>query len=115
MIRNLTPHPINLYLRDDTDAALVHFGPGDVVPVAGPPARLRTIDLGTFNEGTAVYESVEFGHVNGLPEPEPGVWYVVSLPVVLVCHDRRDLMVPYREVRGENGTVVGCRSLARPS
>lgn len=114
MIRNLTPHPINIYSREDTDLALVHFGPDEVIPVDGPrPARLATVELGTQRHDGAEYELVEFGHVHNLPEPVPDVWLVVSLPVALAVR-RPDLLVPYREVRDENGTVAGCRALARP-
>jgi hypothetical protein len=115
VIRNLTPHPIQIYSRDDTDLALVHFGPDEVLPVAGVPARLAMVELGTKDHNGVVYELVEYGPAHSLPEPEPGVWLVVSLPVALACGpSRTDLLVPYREVRDENGTVAGCRMLARP-
>lgn len=44
-----------------------------------------------------------------------GYQYIVSLVVALGLADRRsDLLVPYREARNAFGTVIGCRSLARP-
>ena len=105
MIRNLTPHPIKVV---DGDIVETH-------DPAGPPARLATVDLGTQEDRGTVYELVEFGHVHDLPEPEPHVWLIVSLPVALAClPGRSDLLVPYREVRNDQGTVVGCEMLARP-
>lgn len=117
MIRNLTPHPVRIMLDEPwpIDSPL----PADMVqeefPPAGPPARLAMVDLGRQNDGTAVYQLVEFGHVHDLPEPEHGVWFIVSLPVALACRGRSDLLVPYQEVRNHEGTVIGCRSLARPA
>lgn len=108
-ILNLTPHPINRYGNEDH--------PVEVIPAEPTPARIATIDLGTnllAKNGPAV-ELVEFGHVNGLPEPEPDTWHVVSLPVALASPHRADLLVPYVEVRNDAGTVVGCRFLAMPA
>ena len=70
------------------------------------------IELG----GSGPYELVEFGHAHDLPPKQDGVWLIVSLPVALACvpGGRSDLIVPYREVRNDEGTVVGCRTLAQP-
>lgn len=107
MIKNLTPHSINLYGNEDH--------PVQVIPPEEKPARLATIELGTnLIAGGGSVELVEFGHVNGLPQPEPDTWYVVSLPVALALPGRSDLLVPYLEVRNDAGTVVGCRFLAMP-
>jgi hypothetical protein len=117
VIRNLTPHPINLYPAgtDASDIELVHDGPADVLPVDGPPVRLAMVELGTQSGYGAPVELVEFGHAHNLPEKVDGTWLVVSLPVALAClPGRDDLLVPYLEVRGETGSVVGCRMLARP-
>lgn len=42
-------------------------------------------------------------------------WFVVSLVVALAAGNRTDLLVPYREVRNLEGSVIGCRQLARPT
>ena len=45
----------------------------------------------------------------------PTTWYMVSLALALSqAGYRPDLLVPYREVRNREGTIIGCRSLARP-
>jgi hypothetical protein len=38
----------------------------------------------------------------------------VPLVVALIVTERRDLLAPYSMVRNSDGTVVGCRVLARP-
>lgn len=107
---NLTPHPINIY-RDRA----VEDGPDEVIPASGTVARIATIELGTNTSPNSRrnYELVEYGHAHDLPQPEPGVDYIVSLVVALACHGRGDLLASYIEVRNAEGTMVGCRYLQR--
>ncbi|MFJ2630822.1 hypothetical protein ACIO6U_02510 [Streptomyces sp. NPDC087422] len=112
MILNFTPHPIRLYAaerEDGFDDLEPHLR--EVIDPEPVPARLATIELG----GGFTFELVEFGHAEHLPPKRDGVQYIVSLVVALALRDRRgDLLVPYREVRDSNGTVIGCRALAQP-
>jgi len=131
-IRNLTPHRVRLYPEDAPDV----IGPGgplpdEVIPVHGPPARLAMVERSQdevshlypaegsvpwgvdTGHGVVGITPVEYGHATGLPEPDGG-WFLVSLPLALALPERTDLLVTYREVRDEVGTVVGCRALARP-
>lgn len=131
MIVNLTPHPLHIYPADCPD----RIEDGAVEPLfsvapSGKTARLVENSLGTWftlafdgqvpaESFTAVpVEGVEYGHIDGLPVPDgyetPRTWYVVPLVVALAAPGRSDLLVPYRDVRNINGTVVGCRQLARP-
>lgn len=110
MIVNLTPHPIALFGNRP-----VGDGPEEVIPPSGTVARIATIDLGTnlsANSG-ASYELVEYGQAHGLPAPQDGTDYVVSLVVALAVRGRSDLFAPYLEVRNEQGTMIGCRFLQR--
>lgn len=114
-IVNLTPHPIRIYHPntpdriDDLATGLLHL-----IPTSGKVARLATIDLGTWYSIDGVpIEGVEYGHAHDLPEPAEGVHYVVSLALALGQQGRDDLLVPYSEVRNGDGTVVGCRVLAK--
>jgi hypothetical protein len=123
---NLTPHPIRIYPIDTPD----RIDPADHEPILvlppspdHPPARLGQIDLGTQNLGLGVpVEYVEFvphgGTVNPLPERLDGTWYVVALVVAIALayrpNGRGDLLVPYLEVRNLEGTMIGCKMLARP-
>jgi hypothetical protein len=128
-ITNLTPHPIRIYgwgVPDRIDPA-DHEVPFTLEP-SGTVARIGEIELGTQTmRGVPVpVEYVEFHHVNGLPPvyenyDDNTEWYVVSLALALQMvalprdrGGRNDLLVPFREVRNLDGTVIGCRSLALP-
>jgi hypothetical protein len=45
-----------------------------------------------------------------LPEPQEGVWFIVSSVVVSAHPERRDLLVPSDLVRDGSGVVTACRS-----
>ena len=122
---NLTPHPIRVYdvgvpdRIDPTEHEPIRvFDPDPDLP----PARIGTIDLGTQDQGIGVpVEYVEYtphgGLVSPLPERQEGVWYIVSLVVAMqqtYVYGRGDLLVPYLEVRNLEGTMIGCKLLARP-
>lgn len=125
---NLTPHPIRIY-SDNTPDQIDDLNDGliDTLPPSGTVARLAEIDLGqhrvldveTYTHGVASIpvEWVEYGQVHGLPEQRDDVFLIVPLLIALgvnVKGDRPDLLVPYQQVRNAEGTVVGCRLLARP-
>lgn len=114
-IVNLTPHVIRIY-RPETPDRIDDIADGlaHVIPASGTVARLATIDLGTWQwiDGIPI-EGVEYGHAHDLPPKRDGVHYVVSLALALGQQGREDLLVPYSEVRNGDGTVVGCRVLAR--
>lgn len=121
MILNLTPHPIVIYPPDTADAIDPDTGePTWVIEPSGTVAQVGQSNLGTqyLRNCEVPVEYVKFRHANGLP---PQIvagghhvnWHIVSLAVALSC-DRDDLLVPYREVRNLQGTVIGCRGLARP-
>jgi hypothetical protein len=120
MIINLTPHAIDVYGPEV--ATPVADGQRPTLSIAPEPVPAR-IDEVVVDEGGLAPRTgaeavpvifVEYGHVTGLPPVRPKTWYVVSLPVALALPGRRDLLVPYRQVRNAAGTVVGCRGLARP-
>lgn len=58
---------------------------------------------------------MRYGAAEGLPDPVPGVVYLVSQLVVNACLDRRDLVFPAGLVRDAEGTIIGFRHLARPA
>lgn len=55
-------------------------------------------------DGMPVFNVV---YKEGLPEPEPGVVFVVSSPIRQLCYDRKDLASPGQPVQDEDGEVVG--------
>lgn len=103
-LHNLTPHPIvvlgerQLELPASTNPARVEFGPDEVVR--------RKVDGRSVSFCQPTIETVV-----GLPEPEPGVLFVVSRTLAEAV-GRSDLVVPHDLVRSEEGQIVGCRSFA---
>ena len=96
---NLTPHVLN-----------VVGGPS--LPPSGAVARCAstTVEAGVV-DGVALYR-VQFGAVQGLPEPVEGTIYVVSALVRGAVPTRLDVASPGELVRGADGQPVGCRGLA---
>ena len=105
---NLTPHSITIW---DGDEVVV-----DVEP-SGSMARCtedrRPGDPITVDGHEIPINSVGFGEVVGLPDPVPGVGYVVSRAVAETVPGREDVFYPDIPVRDEQGRIVGCRALAR--
>jgi hypothetical protein len=94
---NLTPHTIN------------EVTSGTKFPVSGQVARVKasteTVDI---HAGIPLYQSV-FGEIEGLPDPQEGVMYIVSsLALNAVPKERVDVVAPGNVTRNENGEVVGC-------
>lgn len=100
-VLNLTPHAINVV----TDAGTQTFAPsGQVARCASSSAQ-----VGDLN-GIPLFRT-KFGEVQGLPEPQDGVLYVVSALVRQAVPHRPDVASPGDLVRDEAGNVVGCKGL----
>lgn len=128
MLVNLTPHPINLYAADAPDvldpaSALAQEWLRLTIRPTGTPARINErpnrpkhrygAETLRRNNLPGIID-VEYGHISNLPAGRPQTWYVVSLACALAVPGRSDLVVPYWQVRNDEGTVIGCRGLARP-
>lgn len=101
-IVNLTPHDI--HLRTAERGLLTIPRSGIVARVAVREEQVRTL------HGVPVCR-VSYGTVEHLPEPSPGVWYVVSLLVRQAAPDREDLLSPGEPIRDDAGRIVGCATL----
>jgi hypothetical protein len=130
---NLTPHAIRVYSSDTPDQ-VEDVGQGLIATIeaSGKVARVAENDLGTEERiafGTHTHgavhipiELIEYSSVHGIPSQREGVYLIVplvtALSVLASAHSNRqgrnDLLVPYAQVRNTEGTVVGCRLLARP-
>lgn len=104
MIVNLTPHDVTLYEGEEVS---------EVFPVSElPPVRLADLDMGsTVIEGKRV-PLVGYGQMVNAPVQRAETYYIVSLPVALAVR-RSDFLVPYHEVRDQDGRIIGCRYLAK--
>ncbi|WP_432559347.1 hypothetical protein [Granulicoccus sp. GXG6511] len=103
---NLTPHHVTVF----TDAGEVTFA------ATGTFARLAetktsAADL-TTAQGDVPTEVVTYHGLTDLPDPQPGMAYLVSR-VVAAESDRTDLYFPSGEVRDKDGRIIGCRTLGR--
>ena len=132
MIINCTPHAIEIYAADAPDVIefvrgavtfprpLLTIAPEAVVArisereIISAPSRIWHGAEALGRNALASICEVEYGHISGLPAVRPAVWVVVSLALALAVPARSDLLVPWRQVRNERGTVIGCRGLARP-
>jgi hypothetical protein len=105
---NLTPHSITL---------ISPTGEHVTVPPSGVVARVaeRMESLGEVMVDGVVVPVVKrsFGELDGLPEPEPGVLYVVSALVAEAAWrvGRSDVVGLADFVRDEQGRIVGARAL----
>ncbi|HEY8531288.1 MAG TPA: hypothetical protein VIL08_03475, partial [Limnochorda sp.] len=100
---NLTPHEITIVLQDSSTIA---------IPPSGVVARCATnrevvgeleIELPDGGAARVPITRTVFGEVQGLPEPQDGVCYVVSSLVAQAASDRNDLLIPDDTVRDEQG------------
>lgn len=103
---NLTPHQV----------ILMPVKGGQVIfPAAGPVARIREIAVAETwliaESGRVPIQQIAYAdQVDGLPDPSPGVLYLVSR-VTAAAVRRDDLVFPQGELRDDNGQIIGCRAL----
>lgn len=106
-VKNLTPHDVRILAEDGSTVT--------VYPPAGPPVRLRTEVLTTVDSGGGFpMHAVQYLEAQDAPEQDEDTVYIVSLPTALAVR-RDDFLVPYDEVRDEQGRIIGCLSLAMVS
>ena len=99
---NLTSHDIN------------EVTTGLTIPVSGRVARVKssTIKVGEHQQ-VPIYSST-FGSVEGLPEPQANVIYIVSaLALRAVPADRLDVVSPGSLQRNPEGRPIGCCGFRR--
>jgi len=101
-IKNLTPHALNVVLSPESTFT---------IPPSGSVARCSSSNtqIGLANEIPLF--KVAYGAVEGLPEPEAGVLYVVSALVRAAVPARTDVASPGDLVRDSEGKVIGCKGL----
>ena len=87
----------------------------ETTTVARVSAQTTTVGYFRINGVTVPRTHTVYGQVEGLPDPTPGVIYIVSGMIVSALASqgihRDDLLVPGMQVRDEAGRVIGCRSL----
>ncbi len=116
---NLTPHAISIL---DGESKITY-----IIEASGRVARLveQRQDAGILiiaeregeeeqkNVPSIPFSTVGYGEVEGLPEPEEGTLYIVSLPLAqaLRTSGRRDILVVGTAVR-RGGEIIGALGLS---
>ena len=107
IIRNLTPHDINIVRDGKIDR---------IIKADGVVARAKqsTSPQGEL-DGIPIIK-MEFGEPENLPEPEVNVFLIVSLPTAQAAikagRDTADLRLTSLPVRDDKGQIIGCESLS---
>ena len=121
MFINLTQHNIDIYsanpnhwpaetssvavAQDGTRYALILSIP----PQGSNPARVTSKSIPVEREFGFEVVTNTFGSVTGLPDPSPGVNYIVSGMVLDALQGARfDVYAPGPLLRDENGQPIGC-------
>jgi hypothetical protein len=110
-IINLTPHTITVV---NAENEIIRQYPSAGV------ARAKTI-AERINEVDGIpVMATTFGDVEGLPEPQDGVTYIVSMVVAQAARYRADVVAPdtgptaYRHAEGpQKGQIIGVRAFVR--
>ncbi len=107
---NMTPHIINLI--GENNEVVMYLPSNGIARAHQSRAKVDEIDLG--GNTVAINRNV-FGELSGLPEPQDGVFYIVSALAAKAAPGRKDLLLVDETVRDENNQIVGCRAFARPN
>ena len=112
MIENFTPHELVIFGQDGKTILTK-------IPPSGQVARVTTRrtkvgELADADGHSVPIMRTEFGEVIGLPEPEEGTIYVVSILVLQALPTRQDLVgadtTPEGVVRDADGKILGVKA-----
>lgn len=106
-IINCTPHAISFV--DDAGKVIRTVEPSGILPRVSSTVTVVG-DIGGIPDEVTTY-----GQVVGLPEKREGVIMVVSAMVAARLPDRDDIRIPGRQVRDDQGHIIGCKSLSNPN
>ena len=100
---NATPHALNIVQSDGSTLTLKASG---ICP------RCESNEIVDRAIGLIQVTRQTLGHVEGLPDPVPGLYFIVSR-LVASATKRDDLLVPGALLRDDQGKVIGCKGLSR--
>jgi len=125
MVKNLTPHPVRVRIK--RFSTLPHydeegwmepppFWEEDVIfPPEGIVPRVETIETPSTEVEGIPTVTRKTGRVVGLPEPQEGVFFLVS-SLVFEASERTDLLAPDTGkscIRDEHGNIVAVTRFVR--
>ena len=114
---NATPHSITLVSREGVEQDNRRQFLAETVeilreiPPSGILARVSMINFPAGEIDGIAIESVTYGEIEGLPEPQEGVYYIVSGLVAAAAAKigRGDCLAPGALVRDKKtGVILGC-------
>lgn len=85
-IINLTPHEVKIV--NENGATIKSF------TASGSLARCKTVPVSAGNIDGLPLTKTEYGDVEGLPDQQPDVFYIVSALVRTRLPERKDLLSP---------------------
>lgn len=124
MIVNLTPHDVVVFHVNEAIAWNSIKRCYDVITEptllrifqpSGQIARCSQKELSCERiDGIPIVDTV-YGDVENLPPPCKDTWYIVSGYVADAAREqgRKDLLVPTRMIRAQNGNIIGCTALSK--
>ncbi len=105
------------------DITLITATGNTTLPTSGLFARVarQACGLSTLQGKTTTADHVEVNiielrptsTIDDLPDPQPGVVYIVSQLTALAARHRTDVVFPHDEVRDTAGRLMGVRSFAK--
>ena len=110
-IKNFTPHAINYVAPCGEQVTFSSSGVARV-SASSQSAGSYGLDGHVFDNGQIIVKliSQSFGKVEGLPDEEDGVRFIVSRLVKAALPERGDLIVPADLIRDASGKITGCRA-----
>ncbi|MFI6578709.1 hypothetical protein ACIBFB_23225 [Nocardiopsis sp. NPDC050513] len=102
---NLTPHVVTVV---DERSRVIESWPRATHPVRVEAVRVPVAEADGVPAGVPLV--AERRTRADLPEPQAGVWFIVSSVVGSAHPERHDLLVPSDLVRDGRGVVTACRS-----
>jgi len=116
-IINLTPHNVRILaicpeMDGDKDIMMEHVADFPSVGVARCKVESEQIDSISCPMVDIPIRRISYGEIEGLPEPETGVYYVVSRLVKQAVPGRMDCLVPDDMIRDKEGKILGCTGFA---
>lgn len=104
MIINKTPHRV-IILDDDNRIIKCYASLPPVIRINYVKKRDNTA-----LDGVPI-SRIECNNVENLPDPQPGIYYIVSNAVKTELSQRYDLLTPSEVIRDDYGNILGCKSL----
>lgn len=117
-LHNYCPHPLTLRVQQPPiDVTLLSEGNARVSQEAGELQQ----EIWLVNDHCLfpIYGPSTYGSITGLPDPQAGQYYIVSMMVAQALPDRADLLVPGTgpadEAIRDNGQIVAVTRLIAPN